>query len=204
MTQDTSEWGRDRAQRSAALFAFADRMTARREELVTLLSRENGKIRSEAELEVDLSISKIRYYGALVLTESGRASEVKAGLFSMTLRQPAGVAGVIAPWNSPVILSIRSFVPALAAGCAVVVKLPAQTALTNALLFGIVAEIPELPAGIFNGFTESKGDGARLISESADVDVVSYTGSTTIGRKIMEQAPRDSSPCRWSSAERPR
>ncbi|MFD9665063.1 aldehyde dehydrogenase family protein [Rhodococcus sp. NPDC059968] len=184
----TGAWGRDRTTRSAALSAFADRMFAHRDKLIALLSRENGKIHSEAELEVDLSISKIRYYAALALTESGRAAEVRAGLYSMTIRQPVGVAGVIAPWNSPVILSIRSFVPALAAGCAVVVKLPAQTALTNALIFEIIGEVSEIPAGIFNGFTESRGNGARLISQSPDIDVVSYTGSTTVGRKIMEQA----------------
>ncbi|MEU4181363.1 aldehyde dehydrogenase family protein [Streptomyces sp. NPDC026589] len=184
----TGDWSRDRDLRARALFEMSDRMTERRDELVALLSRENGKIPAEAALEVDLTISKIRYYGALALTESGRASEVKPGLYSMTLRQPAGVAGVIAPWNSPVILSVRSFAPALAAGATVVLKLPGQTALTNSLLFEIISTVKSLPQGVFNAFTESGSQGARLIVADPDVDVISYTGSTHVGRSIMADA----------------
>ncbi|WP_330455669.1 aldehyde dehydrogenase family protein [Streptomyces sp. NBC_00820] len=185
---ETGDWARDRDLRARALFEMSDRMAARRDELVALLSRENGKIPAEAALEVDLTISKIRYYGALALTESGRASEVKPGLYSMTLRQPVGVAGVIAPWNSPVILSVRSFAPALAAGATVALKLPAQTALTNSMLFEIVAAVKSLPKGVFNAFTESGSAGARLIVADPEVDVVSYTGSTHVGRTIMAGA----------------
>ncbi|EHM24341.1 aldehyde dehydrogenase family protein [Streptomyces anulatus] len=185
---ETGDWARDRDLRARALFEMSDRMAERRDELVGLLSRENGKIPAEAALEVDLTISKIRYYGALALTESGRASEVKPGLYSMTLRQPAGVAGVIAPWNSPVILSVRSFAPALAAGATVALKLPAQTALTNSLLYEIVAATTALPRGVFNAFTESGSSGARLIVADPGVDVISYTGSTHVGRSIMADA----------------
>lgn len=184
----SGDWARDRDLRARALFEMSDRMAERRDELVALLSEENGKILTEAALEVDLTISKIRYYGALALTESGRAAEVKPGLYSMTLRQPAGVAGVIAPWNSPVILSVRSFAPALAAGATVVLKLPAQTALTNNLLFEIVAATESLPRGVFNAFTESGSAGARLIVSDPGVDVISYTGSTRVGRSIMADA----------------
>lgn len=184
----SGDWARDRDLRARALHEMSDRMAERRDELVALLSEENGKILTEAALEVDLTISKIRYYGALALTESGRAAEVKPGLYSMTLRQPAGVAGVIAPWNSPVILSVRSFAPALAAGATVVLKLPAQTALTNNLLFEIVAATESLPRGVFNAFTESGSAGARLIVSDPGVDVISYTGSTRVGRSIMADA----------------
>ncbi|MFE5857056.1 aldehyde dehydrogenase family protein [Streptomyces sp. NPDC056500] len=184
----TGDWSRDRDLRAAALFEMADRLAARQDELIALLSRENGKIPAEAALEVGLTISKIRYYGALALTESGRAVEVKPGLYSMTLRQPVGVAGVIAPWNSPVILSVRSFAPALAAGATVALKLPGQTALTNSLLFEIIGGTPSLPPGVFNAFSESGSAGARLIVASPDVDVISYTGSTHVGRSIMADA----------------
>ncbi|MFF8959516.1 aldehyde dehydrogenase family protein [Streptomyces sp. NPDC014894] len=185
---ESGDWSRDRDLRARALFELSERMAERRDELVALLSRENGKIPAEAALEVDLTVSKIRYYGALALTESGRASEVKPGLYSMTLRQPAGVAGVIAPWNSPVILSVRSFAPALAAGATVALKLPGQTALTNGLLYEIVASVKSLPKGVFNAFTESGSAGARLIVADPGVDVVSYTGSTHVGRSIMASA----------------
>ncbi|MFI5758903.1 aldehyde dehydrogenase family protein [Streptomyces sp. NPDC051569] len=181
-------WARDRDLRAQALFELSDRMAERRDELIALLSRENGKLLREAAMEVDLTISKIRYYGALALTESGRAAEVKPGLYSMTLRQPAGVAGVIAPWNSPVILSVRSFAPALAAGCTVVMKLPGQTGLTNGLLYEIISATKSLPQGVVNGFSESGSEGARLIVSDPGVDVISYTGSTKVGRSIMADA----------------
>jgi acyl-CoA reductase-like NAD-dependent aldehyde dehydrogenase len=99
----------------------------------------------------------------------------------MTLKEPAGVAGIIVPWNSPVILSTRSFAPALAAGCTVAMKMPAQTGLVNELLAEIIASAPSLPTGVVNVFTESGSDGARLLVSSADVDVVSYTGRPRSG-----------------------
>lgn len=185
---ETTAWARDRELRARALFELADRMAERRDELVTLLARENGKILAEAAFEIDLSIPKLRYYGALALAEAGRAAEVKPGLFSMTLTEPAGVAAVIAPWNSPVVLAVRSFAPALAAGCTVVMKLPGQTGLVNGLLYEIIAATTSLPAGVVNCFTESGNAGAPLLVSSPDVDVVSYTGSTAVGRIIMANA----------------
>ncbi|MBL1079269.1 aldehyde dehydrogenase family protein [Nocardia sp. 2] len=181
-------WSRDRELRARALFEMADRMAERRDELVTLLARENGKILAEAAFEIDLTIPKLRYYGALALTETGRAAEVKPGLYSTTLTEPAGVAAVIAPWNSPVVLAVRSFAPALAAGCTVVLKLPGQTGLVNGLLYEIIAATTSLPAGVMNCFTESGNSGAPLLVSSPEVDVVSYTGSTAVGRVIMANA----------------
>lgn len=185
---DTTEWSRDRSARARALFEMADRLEARRDEFVTLLARENGKILDEAAFEIDLAIPKLRYYAALALSDHGGATEVRPGMFSMTLREATGVAGIIAPWNSPVILAVRSFAPALAAGCTVAMKLPGQTGLINGLIAELVDQTSGLPAGVMNVFTESGNDGAPLLVSSPDVDVLSYTGSTGVGRKIMESA----------------
>ncbi|MEU4093200.1 aldehyde dehydrogenase family protein [Streptomyces sp. NPDC026673] len=185
---DTTEWSRDRSARARALFEMADRLEARRDEFITLLARENGKILGEATFEIDLAIPKLRYYAALALSDHGGAAEVRPGTFSMTLREATGVAGVIAPWNSPVILAVRSFAPALAAGCTVAMKLPGQTGLINGLIAELVDQTAGLPAGVMNVFTESGNDGAPLLVSSPDVDVLSYTGSTGVGRKIMESA----------------
>jgi acyl-CoA reductase-like NAD-dependent aldehyde dehydrogenase len=140
------------------------------------------------------AIPKLRYNAALALTDAGHAGEVAPGTYSMTLRQPIGVAGVIVPWNSPAVLSVRSFAPALAAGCTVVMKLPAQTALTNGLLYEIIAGTTALPAGVVNGFTESANEGAPLLVSDPDVNVVSYTGSTGVGKAIMAQAAAELKP----------
>ncbi|MGI5518370.1 aldehyde dehydrogenase family protein [Streptomyces sp. CA-106131] len=185
---DTTDWSRDRDLRAKVLLEMGALLQARREEFITLLARENGKTLGEAAFEIDLTVPKLRYYAALALADHGGSAEVKPGLYSMTLREAAGVAGVIVPWNSPVVLAVRSFAPALAAGCTVVVKLPGQTGLVNGLLSELIAQTPSLPAGVMNVFTESGNDGAPLLVSSPDVDVVSYTGSTAVGRKIMTQA----------------
>ncbi|MGW2402193.1 aldehyde dehydrogenase family protein [Kitasatospora sp. NPDC001664] len=185
---DTTDWARDRQLRARALLELADRLAARREEFITLLARENGKVLAEAAFEIDLTVPKLRYYASLALSDHGSAAEVRPGLYSMTLREPAGVAAVIAPWNSPVVLAVRSFAPALAAGCTVVMKLPGQTGLVNGLLSEVIAETASLPAGVVNVFTESGNDGAPLLVSSPEVDVLSYTGSTVVGRIIMAAA----------------
>ncbi|KJK48608.1 aldehyde dehydrogenase [Lentzea aerocolonigenes] len=184
---DTTAWAGDRHLRAQALFEMADLLDARRDEFVRLLARENGKPLAEAGFEIALTVPKLRYYAALALTDRGAAAEVKPGLYSMTLREPIGVAGVIVPWNSPVVLAVRSFAPALAAGCTVAMKMPGQTGLVNGLLSEVVAATTSLPAGVVNLFTESGNDGAPLLVSSSDVDVLSYTGSTAVGRKIAEQ-----------------
>lgn len=182
------EWKDNRELRATALFELATAFEHHRGELVALLARENGKIVPEAEFELSLVAPKLRYYAALALADTGRAAEARPGVFSMALRQPIGVAGVIVPWNSPVILAVRSFAPALAAGCTAVVKLPAQTALVNHAMARVVAEAASLPAGVLNLFTESGDEGAKRLVQSDQVNVVSYTGSTQVGRKIMEAA----------------
>ncbi|MFC3577457.1 aldehyde dehydrogenase family protein [Streptomyces yaanensis] len=188
-------WARDRRLRARALLEMADRMDQRRGELVALLSRENGKKLADAAMEIDSTIPKLRYNAALALTDTGRAAELAPGSYSMTLHQPVGVAAVIVPWNSPVILAVRSFAPALAAGCTVAMKMPAQTALTNGLLYEIIAETASLPPGVLNAFTESGNSGAPLLVSDPGTDVISYTGSTAVGRLIMAEAARHLKPC---------
>ncbi|HET7048676.1 MAG TPA: aldehyde dehydrogenase family protein, partial [Solirubrobacteraceae bacterium] len=94
------------------------------------------------------------------------------------------VVGLIVPWNSPVILLIRSLAPALAAGNTVAVKMPGQTALIANRVSQIISEVSSLPPGVVNIFTESGNTGAPYLVASPDVEVLSYTGSTTVGRLI--------------------
>lgn len=183
-----TDWRREPAQRARALNAMADAVENRSEDLIGALCRENGKIHPEAAFEVSLCAPKLRYYAALALTDLGHAAETRPGVLSTLLKEPVGVAAIITPWNSPVILSIRSLAPALAAGCTAVVKMPAQTALTNALLGQVLGEVTELPDGVVNMFTESGDLGAKELVESRLTNVVSYTGSTAVGAKIMAAA----------------
>jgi betaine-aldehyde dehydrogenase len=187
---DGSDWARNKTLRHKVLNQLADGIEQRADDLITMLARENGKLLREAGFELSLTPSKLRYYAALALTESGRAAEVSPGLHMSSVPEPIGVAGVITPWNSPIVLSVRSFAPALAAGCTAVVKLPAQTGLVNGIMHEVFAATPDLPAGVLNSLTES-GDGiARLLVSSPEVDALSYTGSTRVGRTIMAEAAK--------------
>jgi betaine-aldehyde dehydrogenase len=153
-----TDWATDRHLRARVLNEMADAIEGATDELARMLAVENGKILPEAYFELSLTPSKLRYYAALALTSSGRGDQAKAGVLSTLVPVPMGVAGVIVPWNSPVVLSVRSFAPALAAGCTVVVKMPAQTALVNARLAELLAGCPSLPAGVINLLTESGSD----------------------------------------------
>lgn len=177
-------WKDDRLLRARVLNEMADLFDQYYDELVLLLSTENGKVKAEAELEVGMVANKLRYSASLVRTEYGRALEPKAGSFSIVLREPMGVVGVIAPWNSPVVLMIRSLAPALAAGTTTVVKLPSQTAQVNALLSKIFSEVKSLPKGVINVVTESGSAASKLLIESPDVPVISFTGSSGTGEAI--------------------
>jgi len=179
-----SGWADDAELRAKVLDQMAAAIERNSERLIDILMLENGKVRGEAEFEVFAAPNKLRYWAAMARTEAGRATRPRPGSLSIILRQPMGVAGVIVPWNSPVILAARSFAPALAAGCTVVVKMPGQVAQTAAVLAEVLAESTDLPQGVMNLFVESGLDGSALLVESADVPTISFTGSTRTGAAI--------------------
>lgn len=177
-------WKDDRQLRAQVLLELAGAFERNADELIDTLALENGKIRPEAEFEVSMVPSKLRYYASLARAEYGRAAEPKPGKISLVIRQAVGVAGIIVPWNSPVVLMIRSLAPALAAGCTTVIKMPGQTAQTNCLVARIMSEALSLPRGVINLFSEQGAAGSIHLVESPRVPVISFTGSTTTGRAI--------------------
>jgi betaine-aldehyde dehydrogenase len=181
---DTSPWSRDRSLRHRALNEMADRFDAHAEELGTLVTKENGKKIGEGLFEGTSPSPTLRHNAAQALTEVGISAEVAPGQWFSTYAEPAGVVGIIVPWNSPVALLIRSLAPALSAGNTVAVKMPGQTALVAHLVSQIIAEVTSLPRGVVNIFTESGNTGAPYLVASPDVQVISYTGSTTVGRIV--------------------
>jgi betaine-aldehyde dehydrogenase len=141
-------------------------------------------VKAEARFEVEMVPKKLRFAAALALAEYGRAIEVEPGKFSTVLKEPMGVAGIVAPWNSPVVLFIRSLGTVLAAGCTVVGKLPGWTAQTNALMCDIFASVKNLPTGVLNVFSGLHSGGVRVMMEHPLVPTISYTGSTKVGQEI--------------------
>ncbi|MFS7872974.1 aldehyde dehydrogenase family protein [Streptomyces asiaticus] len=186
---DTTGWSRDASPRSRALNELADRVAERLPDMARTLARENGKLLAQTTWEVTLSVEWLRYSAAAALMQiAGRAAEPTPGLYFHSSPEPMGVAGIITPWNSPVILLVRALGPAIGAGCTTVLKMPGQTALTNTLFAEAVAATESLPPGVVNLLTEAGNEVAPLLVESADVDVLSYTGSTHVGRAIAAAA----------------
>jgi betaine-aldehyde dehydrogenase len=156
-------WRTDRLLRAQVLNRMADRFEERTGDLVELLGLENGKTHDQGRLEVAFAPETLRFNAALALTDTGTNSQVTDGELSLVVRQPVGVAGIIAPWNSPVALGIRSLAPALAAGCTAVMNLPWQTAQVNSLIAELVGETAGLPprAHRLSGPGRARGATAR-------------------------------------------
>ena len=178
-------WAASPRLRAAALFEFADRLEAARDEIVELIIAENGKLRAEAIGETMGAISEARYYGGLARTVLGRTLETAPGNFSLMHREPAGVAGIIVPWNAPVTLLVRSLAPALAAGCTCVIKPADQTPLVHARVMACLADCPSLGPGVVNSINENGSEVGQAMVASADIDVISFTGSSKTGKLIM-------------------
>jgi betaine-aldehyde dehydrogenase len=180
-------WKNDPALRTKVLLAMADWIEAHSEALVPVVCAESGKIAAEAAIEAYVAPAYLRYWAGKTLV-TGRAGEPRPGTLSITLREAAGVAGIIAPFNAPLGLAIRSLAPAQAAGTTAVIKLPGVTAQENGFLCHMLSEITQLPKGVINVITESGSEAARFLVQSADVPVISFTGSTTTGRAIATAA----------------
>jgi betaine-aldehyde dehydrogenase len=180
-------WKEDRLLRGRVLNTMANEFERRAEDLAHVLATENGKTLPQARYEISTAPRCLRFNAALALTDYGRTSSIEPGHLSLVIRQAVGVSGVIAPWNSPVALVIRSLAPALAAGTTAVVMLPGQAAQTNRLMSEIMASVEDLPQGAVNTFNGNRMAGNLLVT-SPDVPVISFTGSTVTGRAISANA----------------
>ena len=118
-----------------------------REDLINLLTYENGKVIMQATMEIDICISELEYYAGLTRNLFGRMSEVMPDNLSFLAKEPSGVAAIIVPWNAPATLLIRSLAPAMAAGCTSVIKPAPQTPLINQMILQCLHEVDDLPPG---------------------------------------------------------
>ncbi|HZW51310.1 MAG TPA: aldehyde dehydrogenase family protein, partial [Rudaea sp.] len=185
---ESTPWRHSPRIRAAALLAMADRLEADRQPLAALLNAENGKVLRECVGEVDGAASELRYYAGVARLGAGRVVEPAPGIRSLVTHEAAGVAAIIVPWNAPLILFVRSLAPALAAGCTVVVKAAPQSALFMQRVAERLAEVTATPAGTVNMVFENGHEVAQEFVRSAAVDVLSYTGSTAVGKRIMADA----------------
>lgn len=185
---DSTLWRHSPNQRASVLLAFADRLDARREEVAQLITSGSGALIGSARAEVAGAASELRYYAGLARLYQGRLGSPQPGVLSQLHQEAAGVAAIIVPWNAPAILLIRSLAPALAVGCTTVVKAAPQTALATDAILACLDGIDGLPPGVVNLVHETGSEAAQALVESPDVAVVSFTGSSAVGAKIMAAA----------------
>jgi acyl-CoA reductase-like NAD-dependent aldehyde dehydrogenase len=186
------DWAQAPRLRQQVMLAWADALERRSDALAQLLTLENGKVLAQSRGEMAAAISEIRYYAGLSRTYPGHVFEIEPGVFSTLIKEPAGVAGLIIPWNAPVVLLIRALTPALAAGCTVVIKPAPQTAQITAAviaaLHAALAPMGDKGHGVVNLVSETGHEVAEVLVSSPDVDVLCFTGSNATGSRIMAAA----------------
>jgi acyl-CoA reductase-like NAD-dependent aldehyde dehydrogenase len=176
--------------RTEILFNVARALRENLETLAQLEMMQIGKPISDARDEISLGARVFEFYAGAITRLYGQTIPVAKGGFDFTLRQPMGVVAAIVPWNFPFPIGCWKAAPALAAGNCVVLK-PASLSPLTALLLGEIAHAAGLPAGVLqvlSGAGSAMGD--ALVTHPL-IRKVSFTGSTSIGSRIMEFAARD-------------
>jgi betaine-aldehyde dehydrogenase len=185
---DFGPWAKITAQdRGRILFKLAEKVRQNASMLAEIECRNTGKPIVEAEYDIADVATCFEYYGGLANKIMGNVMPVPANALSFTMREPVGVAGQIIPWNYPLMMAAWKLGPAIAAGCACILKPAEQTPLT-ALEFANWFEEAGLPPGvvnIINGYGETCG--AALVTHPG-VDKIAFTGSAAVGKIIVKSA----------------
>ncbi|MEU9227542.1 aldehyde dehydrogenase [Streptomyces massasporeus] len=186
---DTGPWPRlAPAERGRALLRLADLLEERREELALAVSLEMGKPISDAYgIELRAVITTFRWYGQLADKLTDESPHTAPDALALVTREPAGVVGAVVPWNFPLTLAGWKVAPALAAGCAVVLK-PSENSPLSALLLGRLATEAGIPPGVLNVVTGDGPTAGSALGRHPDVDVLAFTGSTAVGRHFLRYA----------------
>jgi phenylacetaldehyde dehydrogenase len=181
------------AERQRMIWRIADGISARADQFAQLETLDNGKSVAVAKaVDVTWAAEIFYYYAGWATKIEGRTIPVSGpwapgGRFhAFTLREPVGVCAQIIPWNFPLVMAAFKVAPALACGNTVILKPAEQTPLTALLLAEVIAEAG-VPAGVVNVLT-GFGDIGAALSAHPDVDKVAFTGSTEVGRKIVNAA----------------
>jgi gamma-glutamyl-gamma-aminobutyraldehyde dehydrogenase len=186
---DAGTWSRIApAERRAVLLRFADLIEANAAELALIDAIDAGKPISDCEnLDIPDVVLTIRWYAEAIDKVFGKVSPTGADNVGLVVREPAGVVGIVVPWNFPSNTLSWKIGPALAAGNSVVVK-PAELSPLSALRYAQLATAAGLPDGVFNVVPGLGHVAGKALGLHDDVDVISFTGSTEVGRMFLRYA----------------
>jgi betaine-aldehyde dehydrogenase len=176
-------------ERAGVLAKLAELVEASAEQIVAEEVSQTGKpVRLATEFDVPGSIDNISFFSGAARHLEGKATAEYSGDHTSSIRREAvGVVATITPWNYPLQMAVWKVLPALAAGCSVVIKPAELTPLTTLTLARLATEAG-LPDGVFNVVTGAGGDVGTALAGHPEVDVVTFTGSTPVGRKVMAAA----------------
>ncbi|TFE37114.1 aldehyde dehydrogenase [Streptomyces sp. ICN441] len=186
---DTGPWPRlAPAERGRVLVRIAELLQERRDELALTVSLEMGKPITDAHgIELPAVVNTFRWYGQLADKLTDESPHTASNALALVTREPAGVVGAVVPWNFPLTLAGWKVAPALAAGCAVVLK-PSEHSPLSALLLGRIATEAGLPPGVLNVVSGTGPVTGQALGLHPDVDVLAFTGSTCVGRHFLRYA----------------
>ena len=184
------EWSRtDVAKRARVLEKLADAVQAESDELVALLSREQGKPTLEAKGELSHFLGGLRFYAQAATKQRGSYQQLPSQFgpaYGLVLRRPLGVVGAITPWNFPLTLLANKLGPALVTGNTMVAK-PAETTPLTTLRVAELATQAGLPDGVLNVVTGGPDTGEALVAHPT-IRRIAFTGQTSTGQRIAEVA----------------
>ncbi|ASO62446.1 succinate-semialdehyde dehydrogenase [Salmonella enterica subsp. arizonae] len=178
-------------ERANILRRWFNLMMEHQDDLARLMTLEQGKPLAEAKGEISYAASFIEWFaeeGKRIYGDTIPGHQADKRL--LVIKQPIGVTAAITPWNFPSAMITRKAGPALAAGCTMVLKPASQTPF-SALALAELAQRAGIPAGVFNVVTGSAGDVGGEMTSNPLVRKLSFTGSTEIGRQLMEQCAKD-------------
>jgi aldehyde dehydrogenase (NAD+) len=175
-------------ERKKILDFIGSELIAKSPELGEIIAKEEGKPLAEGIGEVYRSGQFFQYFGAEVLRQMGEiTSSVRANINVEVTREPLGVIGVITPWNFPIAVAAWKIAPALAYGNCVVLK-PSEIVPASAVAFAKIMEKSGLPKGVFNCIQGPGALAGQALSQSKDIDAISFTGSVKTGNAIAQDA----------------
>lgn len=178
-------------ERGRKLYQVGDLIERYKEELARLETLDTGKTLVESRADMDGIAAVFRYYAGLADKDGGEIIEPPmTDAISQIVREPVGVCGQITPWNYPLLQASWKMAPALAAGCTLVLKPSEITPLTTLKIAEIIEEVG-FPQGVVNIITGPGATVGAALAESDDVDLISFTGGGTTGRKVMQAASRN-------------
>ena len=178
------------AARKKILLRFAEKILAARDELALLETLDMGKpIQYSLAVDVPATARCIAWYAEAVDKVYGEIAPTGPDALALITREPMGVIGAVVPWNYPMIMAAWKLGPALAAGNSVVLK-PSEKSPLTALRLAELAVEAGLPEGVFNVVPGHGGEAGEALALHMDVDAIGFTGSTRVGRKMLEYAGR--------------